>query len=110
MKKINVTLEGYAKGSTIYASSKELLTQIGGRHLKASEIASYTLIDESNQDQYSFWKGALGVVLLGGFGAIAGLKGKKKTEYLIAVEWKDGEKSLILLDDKLYKIFVRTMF
>ena len=110
MKKINVVLEGDGKGSTIYNSSICGLTQVGGRPFKASEIASYTLIDESNQDQYSFWKGALGVVLLGGFGAIAGLKGKKKTEYLIAIEWKDGEKSLILLDDKLYKIFVRTMF
>ena len=73
-------------------------------------ISSYTVIDESNKDQYSFWKGALGVVLLGGFGAVAGVNGKKTKEYLIAIEWKDGEKSLICLDEENYKVFVKSMF
>lgn len=44
-------------------------------------VISYTVIDETNKDQYSFWKGALGVALLGGLGAIAGVRGKKRTEY-----------------------------
>ena len=43
-------------------------------------------------------------------GVIAGVKGKKKKEYLIAVEWKDGEKSLISLDDEYYKVFVKSNF
>lgn len=66
--------------------------------------------NETNKDQYSFWKGALGVTLLGGWGAIAGVGGKNKKEYLIAIEWKDGEKSLILIDEKYYKVFVASMF
>ena len=53
---------------------------------------------------------ALGVALLGGVGAVAGIGGKKTSEYLIAVEWKNGEKSLICLDDKFYKVFVQSMF
>ena len=73
-------------------------------------ISSYTVIDESNKDQYSFWKGALGVALFGGFGAIAGVGGKKSNEYLVAVEWKDGEKSLLSLDEDAYKVFVKSMF
>ena len=73
-------------------------------------ISSYTVIDESNKDQYSFWKGALCVALFGGFGAVAGVKGKKTKEYLIAIEWKDGEKSLICLDEDAYKVFVQSMF
>ena len=73
-------------------------------------ISSYTIIDETNKDQYSFWKGALGVALLGGWGAIAGLGGKNKKEYLIAIEWKDGEKSLILINEKYYKAFIKSMF
>ena len=75
-----------------------------------TRISSYTVIDETNKDQYSVWKGALGVALLGGFGAVAGIGGKKKKEYLIAIEWKGGEKSLICLDDEAYKTFVRSMF
>lgn len=78
--------------------------------LSKHTISSYTVIDETNKDKYSIWKGALGVALLGGFGAVAGIGGKKKKEYLIAIEWKDGEKSLICLDDDAYKTFVRSMF
>ena len=73
-------------------------------------VSSYTVIDESNKDQYSFWKGALGVALFGGFGAVAGVNGKKTKEYLIAIEWKDGDKSLICLDEENYKVFVKSMF
>ena len=31
-------------------------------------------------------------------------------KYLIAIEWKDGEKSLIFIDDEYYKVFVKSMF
>ncbi len=75
----------------------------------------FTVIDETNKDQYSFWKGALGVALLGGLGAVAGIGGKSKNEYLIVIEWiwpknMPNNKSLILLDDKYYKVFVASMF
>lgn len=113
MGKINIVLEGKYKELKI-SGYQELYIQtpeyVGGRHLNKKQISSYTLIDESNKDQYSFWKGALGVALFGGIGAIAGVKGKSKKEYLIAIEWKDGEKSLILIDDNYYKVFVRSMF
>lgn len=66
-------------------------------------VISYTVIDETNKDQYSFWKGALGVALFGGLGAVAGVRGKKRTEYLIAINWVYKVKSLICIDDELYK-------
>lgn len=106
MSNINTILEGKNKGKKI----------TGGTMLYANcwfsknTISSYTIIDETNKDQYSFWKGALGVALLGGWGAIAGLGGKNKKEYLIAIEWKDGEKSLILINEKYYKAFIKSMF
>lgn len=34
----------------------------------------------------------------------------RKKEYLIAIEWKDGEKSLICIDEEYYKVFVKSMF
>lgn len=110
----NYVLEGEYKNKKIIESQKELLVSteeyVLGRALDKKEVSSYTVIDETNKDQYSIWKGALGVALLGGFGAVVGIGGKKKKEYLIAVEWKDGEKSLICLDDETYKTFVRSMF
>jgi len=107
MPNINYVLEGKYKnekithGTLLYADSSPFSKRY---------ISSYTVIDESNKDQYSFWKGALGAALFGGIGAIAGIGGKKKKEYLIAVEWKDGEKSLILINDEYYKVFVKSMF
>ena len=73
-------------------------------------VLSYTVIDEFNNDQYSLWKGALGVALVGEFGAVAGIGGKKLKEYFVAIEWREGEKSLICLDEDAYKVFLKSMF
>lgn len=111
MSKINIVLEGKYKNESIKLMSwkGDSWLEIDGG-LTKRYISSYTVIDETNKDQYSFWKGALGVALLGGIGAVAGIHGKKKKEYLIAIEWKDGEKSLICIDDEYYKVFVKSMF
>ena len=113
MAKVNIVLEGIHKGSGIYIN-KDYLKIGGGTELVKDEVSSYTVIDETNKDQYSFWKGALGVALLGNLGAVAGIGGKNKKEYLIAIEWtypKDAHnKSLILIDDRYYKVFVASMF
>lgn len=111
MSEINKVIEGEYKGHKLYNFSKEkYISQSGGYKFTPAHIASYTVIDETNKDQYSFWKGALGVALFGGLGAVAGVRGKKQTEYLIAINWKDGKKSLICIDDEYYKTFVKSMF
>jgi len=117
-KKINYVLEGKGKGQciskTTLMSGREYIDVIATGSLIKEQISSYQVLDENNinSSEYSFLKGALGVALLGGVGAVAGIGGKKKSskEYLIAIEWKDGKKSLILLDDEYYKVFVKSMF
>lgn len=112
MSNINIILEGKWKNQKIKECPSYLyLPDINhGYNMTKNYISSYTVIDENNKEQYSFLKGALGVALLGGIGAIAGIKGKKKKEYLIAVEWKDGQRSLLYIDEDLYKTFIRSMF
>ena len=105
----NIVLEGKYKDEKISNGCDQLWVGLQGL-INSLYVSSYTLIDESNKDQYSFWKGALGVALFGGIGAIAGLKGKKSKEYLVAIQWKDGEKSLICIDDECYKTLVKCMF
>ncbi len=113
MAKINIVLEGRFKNSNI-CIYKNYIGMPGTKFIK-DNISSYQIIDENNKDQYSFWKGALGVALLGNFGAVVGIGGKSKKEYLIAIEWKynglyNDSKSLILLDDRYYKVFAASMF
>lgn len=113
MAKVNIVLEGRFKGSGILMN-KECVC-VSGNNFTKSNISSYTIIDETNRDQYSFLKGALGVALLGNIGAVAGIGGKSKKEYLIVIEWKynglyNDNKSLILLDEKYYKVFIKSMF
>lgn len=114
-KTINYVLEGEYKNEEIYCPSKsDTLKIIGGSSIKKERIVSYTILDENtkNSSEYSFWKGVLGVTLFGSLGVIAGIGGKNKSskEYLISLEWKDGNKSLILIDDEYYKVFVKSMF
>lgn len=107
MTNINRFLEGKYKNEKIINAGDMLICDGG---LIPRYISSYTVIDEFNKEEYSFWDGALGVALWGEFGAVAGIGGQKSKEYLIAIEWKDGEKSLIYLDEEYYKVFVRSMF
>ncbi len=112
MTKINVVLEGRFKGRAVCIEKNNIYIS---HSVTKDCVSSYEVIDETNQNKYSFWKGALGVALLGGIGAIAGIGGKKK-EYLIAIEWADypkhseGNRSLICIDERYYKTFIRSMF
>ena len=55
-------------------------------------------------------RGAVGAALLGPVGMLAGLSAKNKSTVTIAIRFKDGKNSLIEVDEKIYKSFVRGMF
>lgn len=80
--------------------------------LNKQTIESYDLITEETMKSGSsaILRGMAGVALLGGVGILAGLSAKNKGIYTIAIQWKDGKRSLIEIDDKLYKKFVADMF
>lgn len=107
----NYVVEGKYKGTKINCGLDIIWVETTPSHdMNKMYISSYTVLDETNKEEYSFWKGALGVALFGSAGAITGAKGKKTTEYLVSIEWKDGQKSLISIDDKCYKALVKSMF
>ena len=55
-------------------------------------------------------RGAVGAVLLGPVGLLAGLSAKNKGTYTLVVTWRDGEQSLMEVDEKIYKLIVKGMF
>lgn len=52
----------------------------------------------------------MGGFLLGPVGLLDGLSAKNKGVHIIAVQFKDGKKSLIEIDEKLYKAFLKNCF
>lgn len=54
--------------------------------------------------------GAVGGILLGPVGLLAGLSAKNKDIYQIAIQLKDGKRSLLEVDDKICKALVKSCF
>jgi hypothetical protein len=81
-------------------------------HLSKQNISSYEVVDEKSQKSATSAVGraAVGALLLGPIGLLAGVTAKSKGAYLIAIQFVDGKKSLIEVNEKIYKAFITMMF
>lgn len=52
----------------------------------------------------------VGDILLGGVGLLAGLSAKSKGTYTIAIQFRQNDKALIEVDDKIYKAIIKECF
>ena len=80
--------------------------------LNKEKLSGYELLteDKVKSGSSAIIRGAIGAAVLGPVGLLAGLSAKNKGIYLVAIEWKDGQKSLLELDDSHYKSFLTGMF
>lgn len=80
--------------------------------LDKSTVESYELVDETSRKSASSAVGraAVGSLLLGPIGLMAGLSAKNKGTHTVAIQFKDGCKSLLEVDDKIYKALVKKLF
>jgi len=110
-------LEGYYKDKKIKNNISKFL------YINPVSIKETKLLTKENIDKYevitedvvksassTLIRGIGGSLLLGGVGLLAGLSAKNKGKYIIAIEWKNGERSLLELDDIDYKVFIRSNF
>lgn len=77
------------------------------------EIDSYEVITDEHRKSAASGvaRGIVGGALLGPVGMLAGgLSAKSKGTYQVAIQFKDGKKSLIEIDDKIYKVLVTCCF
>lgn len=99
------------------------ITNVGGVVQIFLDRQNYILLDKFSIDIYDVItedtrksaasgvaRGAIGAALLGPVGMLAGLSAKNKSIVTIAIRFKDGKNSLIEVDEKIYKSFVRGMF
>lgn len=80
--------------------------------LDQTTVGNYELITEEHRKSAvsGVSRGLVGGVLLGPVGLLAGLSAKNKGTHFVAIEFKDGKKSLLEIDDKIYKTLIQKMF
>ncbi|HEY4623529.1 MAG TPA: hypothetical protein VIH12_06695, partial [Solibacillus sp.] len=80
--------------------------------LNKDNVKSYELITEEHRKSAvsGVTRGLVGGALLGPVGLLAGLSAKNKGTHTIALEFMDGKKSLIEINEKLYKVLIQTLF
>ncbi|MEB2276821.1 hypothetical protein LAV82_22645 [Bacillus sp. ILBB4] len=94
---------------TVIQIEKNWLTT---KELTKDTIASYEVIDETQRKSATSAVGRafVGGAILGPVGLLAGLSAKSKGTHLLAIEFKTGEKSLIEVDDRIYKTLIKILF
>lgn len=80
--------------------------------LDKSTIKEYEVIDEESRKSATSAVGRafVGGVILGPVGWLAGLSAKSKSTHVVAIEFMDGKKSLIEIDQKIYSALIKKMF
>lgn len=81
-------------------------------YLDKYSVAAYEVMNEEHGKSAANVLGRAAVgSLFGGLGAIAGaVTAKNKGIYTVAISFTDGNKSLIEIDEKIYKAFIAAMF
>lgn len=85
----------------------------GSIQLNKDTVESYEVITDEHRKSAASGvaRGLVGGALLGPVGMLAGgISAKSKGIYQIAVQFKDGNRSLIEVDDKIYKLIVKNCF
>lgn len=116
----NKVIEGLYKGQSMDSVGSCML--IGSVVIKKSQIENYEILtSETHKSGASMIiRGALGMALLGNIGALAAFTAKESVTYLISIKWNrdflrskrlpEDSKSLIEIDENIYKALVQTMF
>lgn len=111
----NKVIAGDYEGKLIANGISHLLLMTGFfKKIKLTKetVESYEVMDEESRSSATsaVGRGLIGSLLLGPIGAAAALSAKKKGTYIVAVQFKDGKKSLLEIDEKLYKVLMKSLF
>ena len=86
---------------------------IGSMKVNSETVESYELITDEHRKSAASGvaRGLVGGALLGPVGMLAGsISAKSKSIYQVAIMFKDGKKSLVEVDDKIYKAIIKSCF
>lgn len=120
MKAKNQVISGYGAGANIFNSGSALSFKLGNnlgervivKNNRYNSVVSYDVLNEDivKSGTSAVLKGMLGSALIGNAGLLAGISAKNVGIYTIAIEFKDGKRSLIEIDDVYYKVLMKRLF
>ncbi len=106
---MNNVIAGDYKGGFVVYSMGQIYLSIGWKatrvELDKFNVESYDVLDEKQRTSTTS-----AIVRTSIFGLPGALTVKKKGIYKIAVTFKDGKKSLLELNDKMYDAFIRAQY
>lgn len=111
----NKVIAGDYKGFLVSKSFGNLCIASGWNPVKLNKdnIESYEVVTDEHRKSAASGvaRGLVGGALLGPVGVLAGgLSAKSKGTYQIAIQFRDGKRSLIEVDDKIYKQLIKELF
>ncbi len=106
----NKVIAGDYNGAAVAAMLGSVL--VGKVVVDKSTVNAYEVVTEEQRKSAAsgIARGLVGGALLGPVGLLAGLSAKNKGTYDVVIAWKDGKRSLIEVDDKIYKAMVKKLF
>jgi hypothetical protein len=112
---MSFVVAGDYSGWQVGAGFKGMFLKSGFKKVKVDKdtIESYELVNDEHSKSASsgIIRGGVGGALLGPVGALGGaLSAKEKGVYRVSVQFKDGKRSLLKIDQTLYNILMQQMF
>lgn len=106
----NKVTAGYREGECVRLENGLVL--IGQEAVAKWTVKSYETVSEEKSVSLAsgLLRGAAGRILLGPWGALAALTARKKGVYTVVLQWKNGKKSLLETDERVYKAIVKNLF
>ncbi|WP_199798726.1 SHOCT domain-containing protein [Clostridium tetani] len=104
----NKVIDGDYKGKSVVPTALGITIVLGlfkKVMINESTVENYEVFDseKTTSAASAMGRGALGGFFLGPIGLLAATSAKKKGVYVIAIQFKDGKRSLIEVNEKVYK-------
>lgn len=111
----NKVISGDYKNFIICNSFGKISLAMGfkpGIEVSRNTVENYEVMDSTTKKSAAsaVGRGLLGAMLVGPVGALAGLSAKEKGIHIIAIEFSDGKRSLLEVDEKIYKVLISALF
>jgi len=103
---LNRPISSFFSMVNLSVSLKEVIT------MNKSTVEHYEIVNEESRKSASsaVGRGLVGGLLLGPVGLLAGLSAKNKGIHTLAIQFTNGKKSLVEMDDKIYKELLKNLF